>query len=280
MMEMKLPLSQIELALTIGLVLLSFTPVQAEPIEPLAIAQSLSFNSRGQLNETIIFNAPPPPDDINAPGNRVGGGKRGCENMDNQRGGANDKPLTALVPVYKLKDSEVVLGLTTASHPTFWFYVPYLPKVDAEFVLQDAADRTVYKTPVSLSKTPGVVSFSLPSIASPLEIGKRYHWYFNIYCSPQQPPVFVDGWIQREFLNPILKSQLEKATPKQRVALFATQGYWYEALTAAAEIRRTAQNDTNWVAMLQTVGLADIASKPMVEAVTKEVKSMSLLPLY
>lgn len=265
MMTMKLPLFRIELALTIGLVLFNFTPVQAEPIESNIIAQSLSFNSRRQLNETIIFNAPPPPDDINAPGNRVGGGKRGCENMDNQRRGAIDKPLTALVPVYKLKDSEVVLGLTTASHPTFWFYVPYLPKVNAEFVLQDAADWTVYKTPVLLSKTPGVFSFSLPSIASPLEIGKRYHWYFNIYCNQQQPPVFVDGWIQRELLNPTLKSQLATATPKQRVALFAAQGFWYEALTTAAEIRRTNPQDIDWVAMLQSVGLDNIALEPMVK---------------
>jgi hypothetical protein len=188
--------------------------------------------------------------------------------MNNQHGGANEKPLTALVPVYKSKDSGVVLGLTTASHPTFWFYVPYVTTVSAEFVLQNETGKTVYQSPVSLSGVPGVVSLSLPSTASPLEIGKRYRWYFNVYCNPQQPPVFVDGWIKRTELNPALKSQLETAAPKQRVALYATHGIWYEALTASAELRHLDPKRTDWAAMLQAVGLSDIASEPIVKCCT------------
>ena len=262
---MKLPLPQIKLAFAISLTSLGFMPVQAQPVKPVILLQRPTFNSSRQLNEPLIFNAPEPPDDINAPGNRTGGGKRGCDHMKKQLTGSKEKLLTALVPVYGPTDSGLVLGLTTAFHPTFWFYVPYSPTLDAEFVLQDAAQQTVYHQPVSLSGTPGVVSLSLPSTASPLEIGKRYHWYFNIYCQPQQPPVFVDGWIKRDSLNPALKSQLHKATPKQRVALFAAKGIWYEALTASAELRRTDPKRTDWAALLRTVGLDAIAKEPIIE---------------
>ena len=264
MKQIKFPVQKLNLTFAISLASLGFTPVQAVPIKSVLLVQHPTLNSSRQLNERLSFNAPDPPDDINAPGNRTAGGKRGCENMK-QLSASKEKLLTALVPVYRPKGSGLVLGLTTAPNPTFWFYVPYLPTLAAEFVLQDAAGQTVYQTPVTLSGPPGVVSLSLPSTASPLEIGKRYHWYFNIYCQPQQPPVFVDGWIKRDSLNPALKSQLHKATPTQRVALFAAKGIWYDALTASAELRRTDPKHTDWAALLQTVGLDNIASEPMVK---------------
>ncbi|MBC1223186.1 DUF928 domain-containing protein [Nostoc sp. UCD121] len=242
----------IKLALAIALVSLSFTPVQAQP-------------SKSEIFTSPIFNAPPPPGDIKAPGNRVGGGKRGCGNTNNQLTTSKEKQLTALVPVYQFPNEELVLGLTTSSHPTFWFYVPDVTTVSADFVLQNEDGETIYQTPVSLSGTPGIVSLSLPSTASSLKISKRYHWYFNIYCNQEQSPIFVNGWIKRIELSPVLKSQLEKATPKQRVALYATNGIWYESLTASAELRRIEPKHADWARMLQAVGLNNIALEPIVD---------------
>ncbi|MGF1938966.1 MAG: DUF928 domain-containing protein [Nostoc sp. ChiQUE02] len=249
---MNLDIRQLKLAFVISLVSLCFTPVQAQPV-------------KSEILASWIFNTPPPPDDINAPGNRVGGGKRGCENIDKQLTTSKEKLLTALVPVYQFPNAELVFGLTITSHPTFWFYVPDVTTFSTEFVLQNEAGQTVYQRPVSLSGTPGVVSISLPSTASSLEIGKRYHWYFNIYCHQQQPPVFVDGWIKRVEPNAVLKSQLETATPKQRVALYATNGIWYESLTVAAELRRIDPKRTDWTTILQAVGLNNIVSEPIVD---------------
>jgi Domain of Unknown Function (DUF928) len=249
---MKLSLQQLKIALAISLISPYFTLVQAQP-------------GKSETLASPIFNAPPPPDDVNAPGNRVGGGKRGCESMHKQLATSKKKQLTALVPVYQLPNAELVFGLTTTSHPIFWFYVPDdVATVSAEFVLQNEAGETIYQSPISLSGTPGVVSFSLPSTTSPLEIGKRYHWYFNTYCNFQQSPVFVNGWVKRVEQNPVLKSQLETATPKQRVALYATNGIWYDSLTASAELRRLNPKHTDWATMLQAVGLNNIASEPIV----------------
>ncbi|MEH2184178.1 DUF928 domain-containing protein [Nostoc sp.] len=72
-------------------------------------------------------------------------------------------------------------------------------------------------------------------------------------------------WVKRVEQNAILKSQLETATPKQRVALYATNGIWYDSLTASTELRRLDPKHTDWAAMLQAVGLNNIASEPIVD---------------
>jgi len=169
MTKLKLPLLQLKLAFVISLVSFGFAPLQALPVKPVVLVQRPNVNLGRQLNNPLIFNVPPPPDDIHAPGNRIGGGKRGCEDIDKQRAGSESKqPLTALVPVYSPPNSELVLGLTTVAHPTFWFYVPDSRMHAAEFVLQNEAGRTVYQTLISPSGTPGIVSLSLSSTTSPL----------------------------------------------------------------------------------------------------------------
>lgn len=268
MSQFKLTRLQIKLVCVISLTLLSFAPVQAKPDKSVSGVQNQNFSSSNKFNKvknSLVFNAPPPPDDIDAPSDRTAGGTRGCKNTNQQIAGTELKRLTALAPVYSSKDSELVLGLTTASHPTFWFYIPDLPEVSAEFVLQNSAGQIVYQTPISLSGTPGVVSLSLPSTVSPLEIDRLYHWYFNIYCQPQQPPIFVEGWIRRDSVPLMLKSNLDKALPEKRVALFAAHGIWYDALTTAAAVRRTDQKSNDWAALLQAIDLADIAQEPIVK---------------
>jgi hypothetical protein len=133
-------------------------------------------------------------------------------------------------------------------------------------VLQDSEQKLVYQTDFTLSETPGVISLSLPSTAPPLESGKLYRWFFYIESQPQQPPYYVDGWIKKNSLNPTLTSQLEKATLQQRIALYAANGFWHEALTAAAELRRTNPTAPEWTALLQSVGLAELAKEPIVSA--------------
>jgi hypothetical protein len=260
---MKLPILQMKLGLAMSLVSFGLIIVQTQPVKSVIPTPSPTSNSNKQFNQPLIFEAPPPPEGIDAPGGRTAGGKRGCENIDTQFPNNTKNQLTALVPIYQIKDSELVLGFTTTDHPTFWFYVPYSSKLNAEFVLQDATQQTIYQTPVSLSPTPGILSLSLLSNAAHLEIGKRYHWYFSVYCQSQQPPVFVDGWIQRTSLNPTLKTQLQKATPQQRIRLYASNGIWYDALTASAELCRTDPKRTDWIALLQAVDLADIALQPL-----------------
>lgn len=232
---MKLPVQKIPFTLAISWIFLSCTPVQARS----------------------AFNPPPPPPDINEPGQRSEAGSRGCEDKNKQLTSAQKKLLTALVPV----SSNVIFGTTIAEHPTFWFYTPYQSPSLAQFVLYKD-DQQIYITDVTLPKTPGIISVSLPQAVAPLSIGKPYRWFFKIYCQPQKFHTHVEGLIQRNSLNPTLKSQLDKATPSDRFTLYDKNGIWFEALSTAAELRRRNPKDTSWAALLQAVGLNDFINEP------------------
>jgi hypothetical protein len=177
----------------------------------------------------------------------------------------------------KMATWDSVLGLTVAERPTFWFYVPYslTPTQDIEFVLQDDKGNEVYRSLLTASDTsPGVVGFELPSTEAPLAVGKMYHWFFTIYCNPENREVhpFVHGWVQRVALNPSLKRQLAQATPQETVALYRANEIWYEAVTSLAKLRR--KNPENalltdeWTKLLQSFNLEAIAQKPITSALT------------
>ena len=224
----------------------------------------------------------PAPSEI-APGSRTGEASRSrgvCPRVTT--------PLTALMPVTKGTSSgqsasttpttlESVYGLTVAERPTFWFYVPY-PLTSSrplEFVLQDEKGNEVYQTQFTESGTvPGVVGLQLPPTVDPLEVGKRYQWFFLIYCNPEEP-TFVEGWVERVELNPTLKNQLDQATtPQQKAAVYAEAGVWFEALTILAELRRQKPNDqalnAQWLELLQSVGLEAIATEPVTSVLNPE----------
>lgn len=222
------------------------------------------------------------PDNRGAPRDRKGAGTRGdCPDVK--------KPFIALVPLMQTtvnqkqatantSTTKYVLGLTAAEHPTFWFYVPYVPKNinSVKFVLLDEKDNSVTKEPIAitLSNTPGVISVSLPATEKPLLIGQYYHWYFLIDCNPQSSSddIAVEGLVQRIALKDDLTRRLQTATPRQRVALYAQFGIWQDAVTTLGELRRAKPQDTaltaDWKDLLETVGLEDIATEAIAPCCT------------
>lgn len=210
----------------------------------------------------MIYNAPPPPP-TGRPGRRSDAGSRGCETGEVSNL-SEPTPLLALVPTQETATSEVVFGKTAAAHPTFWFYVPYSSAFTATFVLQDQDGNPIYESDVTLPQTAGIFGLTLPD-ATPLETGKSYHWFFKLYCRSISPPdAFVDGWIQREALPPNLAQQLATATPQQQVQIYAANGFWFEALTAAAELRQTNGEDSAWTDLLTEVGLENVSDEAIV----------------
>ncbi|NEQ29000.1 MAG: DUF928 domain-containing protein [Microcoleus sp. SIO2G3] len=196
-------------------------------------------------------------------GNRAGGGSRSdCPQMN--------PSLTALMTISNS-------GTTVAERPTFWFYVPYSPEQVpvGEFVLQDENRKDIYRIPFTLPDTPGFISFKIPSNRSPLDIGKQYRWYFNLYCDRQQSssPIFVQGWVQRIALTPEIERQLKAAKPRED-EVYAANRIWFDAIAHLADLRRTnptdAALDRGWINLLSAKGV-DLAlpnQTPIVGGVT------------
>ena len=106
----------------------------------------------------------------------------------------------------------------------------------------------------------------------PLEVGKNYHWYFTIKCNPRsdREDVLVSGWVERVALSPTQKTQLEAASDRERLSIFAQQALWYEYLATLAELRLSSPRDAaltlKWSELLNSVALGNIAQQPLIQS--------------
>ncbi len=200
-----------------------------------------------------------PPDNQTKPGGGLNGSNSSCK--------STSKPLTALIPVKNPV-------LTTREHPTFLFYVPYASDDVrfGEFSLLVGPDekQKLYKTRFTLPQTPGIVSITLPSAPEyALEEGQYYHWYLKLYCqtnTSSQPSVDVNGWVQRVALTPERERQIKAASPD----------VWYDTSANLALSLRASPQDAklrnDWVNLLKSIGLEDLAQEPLVGPVIPSEK--------
>lgn len=213
----------------------------------LALASELALG----LNAAPSAQAQFKPPNLGAPRTTAGGAIRSGSCVVEKTG------LMALVPPTKI-------GLTTESHPTFFFYLPRTVAQSGEFVLKDADDKDVYRAKVPLSKT-GLVSFRLPEDAPELQEGKDYQWYFNVICKPSDrlQDTFISAWVQRVKPNEGLQQSLKTASSRQRMMEFAEAGIWQDTLAVLTELRRANPMDASltkqWDEILASQGLSQVS---------------------
>ncbi|XGV94949.1 MAG: DUF928 domain-containing protein [Leptolyngbya sp. BL-A-14] len=197
-------------------------------------------------------------------------------------------PLTALSP-----DTDEPVK-TSVEYPAFWFYMPYafnqphkdvsasnkpdrssLRQTDAyrmKFVLQDEQQNDVYQTTFTLPETtvPGVISLRFLSPKAALKVGKKYLWYFLVYCNDREEiyePAFVEGVIQREALNDELRNKIAREDSQNRFLSYAEARLWYDTLMSLDTSRSTvdvATFQSSWEAVLQGSGInKEISQQPI-----------------
>ena len=173
-------------------------------------------------------------------------------------------PMTSLLPASQQ-------GLTVATHPTFWVYLPQTSAPVAHFTLKDENNRGVYQTRFPLEKVGRIVSISLPKDQLPLEVGKTYQWSVALICQPTQTDMpIVGGTIKRVEPNSALMSNQSVGTNSEllleEAASYGKAGYWYDMLNNLAQLRQIHPDDniitTNWVHLLNSEGLEKIANEP------------------
>ncbi|WP_293335734.1 DUF928 domain-containing protein [Microcoleus sp. CAWBG58] len=214
------------------------------------------------------FQAPPPPSGRDErPVKRKDAGSSGsCEGLKSQQ----TEFLTALVPKQNYQ------ALTVASHPTFWFYIPFPAQNfhSLKFRLETADGYQVTVKPKN--EKPGIVSFTLPATQKPLEVGKEYKWALFLYCQDSEQkssrPVtfFVSSSIKRITPSNQLENELKAATTEAaKSAVYARNGIWHEALTLIGNRRRADSTNPelarDWANLLSSVQLEDIATKPFID---------------
>ncbi|MCV3212482.1 DUF928 domain-containing protein [Plectonema radiosum NIES-515] len=209
------------------------------------------------------------PDDGDPTGRRRGGtSRRGdCPNLKT--------PLTALVPGEET-NKKSFLGTTISEYPSFWIYIPELPSDIrfGEFVLQDREGNDIWRTPITLPGKPGIISVKLPpNTQYALKPNLKYHWYFNVNCSPSENKsvYFVDAWMRRVTLTPELQQQLNNAK-SQKYKVYIANKIWYDAVSNLGELRRNNPGIgtfvEDWTKLLKSVNLSELAPAPIVQIYT------------
>jgi hypothetical protein len=163
-------------------------------------------------------------------------------------------------------------GLTTAAHPTFWFYVPGRASVEVpiEFVLQDPTDEYIYKTVLTpLDTSPGILGVELPQNTPSLLPKVLYSWTLSMGCNSVQRSevTFVRGYIQRQWpidngLNDGLRNGFTERSALDKAMIYAKQGFWYDAITTIAKARQmqpsNEQITLGWQDLLSQGGLTEL----------------------
>lgn len=211
-----------------------------------------------------LAQASPEFSDVGRPRRRQGGGSRGSCLI------ADKPPLTALVP-------SSGTGLTLAQSPSFWFYLPYdlTERHSVEFVLKDSQDNLVHRKTIDGEQTAsGILNLRLPASVV-LEANQSYEWYLLVQCDAANPErfVFVNGAVQR-LERPELQQQLAGLSPEAQANLYRAENFWYDALDTVAVQLQNAPRDSKsrreWQAILQSIGLVDLESQPLVACCTAE----------
>ncbi len=141
--------------------------------------------------------------------------------------------LTALAPHQHV-------GQTTASHPTFLWYIPESDSYPLRFQLYEKSatgKQLLYTT--QLQSIPGLMQHTLPPNQAGLAKGRRYSWQVILLCNPNRPSTAVVAGAEVDMVSvpTILSNSLASITqPEHRSRLYAESGFWYDAL---AEISKT-----------------------------------------
>lgn len=209
----------------------------------------------------ITFKAPI---GLGVPGRRVAGGSRSIEQKDRQCVSQNQR-VVALVP-----KSNVVL--TTEKNPVLFFYVPQTSAPQLELVVQDKSQKFI-KQSYKPNGQGGVIG--IPLNKTSLAVGQEYRWYFSIICNPKErsKDQEVEGVIQRVNPDAQLQAKLNKATPSERVNIYAEAGLWQNSIADLAQLVSSHPNDPNfrsdWKQLLTAEGVsldqevAGLASEPI-----------------
>jgi Domain of Unknown Function (DUF928) len=221
-----------------------------------------SESASNHQQSQVIFE---PPTDERADDSR-GGASRNATACRNDR--ISEIPLTALIPGNNR-------GLTVASHPSFFVYVPQTSARQIYFSLKDENNVGIYQATLPISGNAGVVKIPMNPDQMPLETGKNYQWSVALMCQPAQPDMpWVTGQVERVQLEENIAPDLSSNPSIPQAVFYGQAGIWYDTLNILFQLNQSAGLgnasaidasflNQNWVNLLNSVGLNAIADQSL-----------------
>ena len=219
-----------------------------------------------------------PPSDAASPRGTTGGASRGLFNssgeaVESNSGAARSNIYgeTVALPISSETSMLAVMpdsffGKTVEARPTVLVYVPASDASEAMFSIKDEVKDSVYEMTVAVPSTGGVIAVELPESAPELAVGQNYQWYLALKMDGELKPSspFVDGWVKR--VSP--DGEIARAGDSiSEIESLGANGIWYDTASKLAALQ-VEQNDeaisNHWYELLESVGLADIATVPII----------------
>lgn len=181
--------------------------------------------------------------------------------------------LTALVvPKISPNASDAVLQpVLTQNTSRFWFNVPYsleaIAQDQAKLEIRNITNQLLYEQTITLTATGGVISVAVPTEQLETEQWYQISLSVEVYCTPTARPAIdrVATWVQRRNLSSSPTQNNSATSLQQLVMFYEQQGLWYDALSVAAELKRSNPHNASWTRLLQAVRLEAIATAPIID---------------
>jgi len=205
----------------------------------------------------VVYNPPK----RGAPDGRVAGGTRGA--------GAERPVLSALAPEHT--------GLTVQEHPTlYWFLSKAVTQPLRLTITDDQAGPPLIDTRIPPPVSPGIQGVRLADLGARLLPGIHYRWLITLGPDPDHPSgyIFAGGAIERMAFPEPLSKKLAGGSQLEVAALYAKEGFWYDAVTTLSEMIHAAPHDPDLraqrAALLKQIGLQEAAEYDVSQATEKK----------
>lgn len=163
-------------------------------------------------------------------------------------------------------------GETIDNNPTFLLYFSTTPAAVAFTLKDEQTSEAIYQSLISIEDRSGIFKFQLPDDVPELEVDRSYRWIFQVSCnssaSPQNEGLAVNGVIIRRS-NPDLQTQIESASPQEKVELYAQNGLWFDTLNELLKLRCADPENPDlakdWASLLEhpIVQLNELVEEPI-----------------
>lgn len=185
-----------------------------------------------------------------APATRIGGGTRGND---------HHMILSVLAPEHT--------GWTSQAQPVLYWYISKPTNIDHEIILYDGDSVE----PLLALKNNGPISAGLHALKLAdhhikLRQNVEYEWSVSLINTPQQPSknIVAAGTIIYVKSSSDFQALLENASPLAATGLFASHGYWYDAVDTLLRLIDKQPNrlafKEHYANLLNQVGLNGVAA--------------------
>lgn len=209
----------------------------------LGAVASPDTNPTNKINQAMTYKPPK----RGAPATRIGGGTRG---------GNQQLRLEVLAPEHT--------GWVSKPQPVLYWYISTPTDLERELILYDGASvQPLLMTRSSGPITAGVHALRLSEHNIQLQADIEYEWSVSLITNPKQPSKNIVASATLTYVKPLpdLAIQATHTRPPLLAKLYASHGYWYDAIQTLTGYNQQPPSDLlrqYRASLLNQVGLTGI----------------------